>query len=397
MSQPIRVLELINGYAVEGPLGGAERFVIEMSTRLDQSLVQPQVFGLWDWQSPHQQRWRQLLLDVNIPAYEGPQKDESAPYRNFMDALRLIPRMVQGPIDIIHSHSEFGDVAALLLKGTLGAKAVMRTVHNEIEWPKRPERRLLLSNVLYPLFYHVELTVSKQAAQNLARRPLARLLGKRATVAYNALNFDRFAQRSEDEEIWLQSTRQKLGIPLYAPVVGSVGRLAPQKGFTYLLTAARAVLAQRPEIHFIIAGSGHLQDELREQAIRLGIDSQIHFLGAQPDIEKIFRLMNLFVSSSLWEGLPTTILEALAAGIPVVATQVSGTVEMVEHEQTGLLVAPGDPLGLAEAILHALAKPELMKEMAARGRDSVHRRFDIQTVAEQHLSLYTRLAKGEPI
>ena len=145
MNRPIRVLELVNGYAVEGPLGGAERFAIEMTTLLDRSVVQPQVFGLWDWGGSHQENWRQVLMQAGIPAHEGPPKDDHAPYMNFLAALQAIRQATPGPVDIIHSHSEFGDVAALLLKRSLRARAAVRTVHLGREWSKRPLRRLLFS------------------------------------------------------------------------------------------------------------------------------------------------------------------------------------------------------------------------------------------------------------
>ena len=102
--------------------------------------------------------------------------------------------------------------------------------------------------------------------------------------------------------------------------------------------------------------------------------------------------MDLFVSSSLWEGLPTVLLEAMAAGVPVIATRVSGTIELVENGITGVLVAPGDPQQLATAILAALVQPASGQAMAARAREFVFARFDIAAVARQHEAIYQELA-----
>ena len=211
---------------------------------------------------------------------------------------------------------------------------------------------------------------------------------------YNALNFTRFEQAGARrlDAAAQAGKRQQLGIPASALVVGAVGRLAPQKGYADLLTAAQIVLAQQPRAHFMIAGSGDLDRELQQQAADLGIAGNVHLLGARSDIEALFATMDLFVSSSLWEGLPTTILEAMAAGVPVVATRVSGTVELVEPGQTGLLAEPRDAPGLAAAILAALATPHEMALMATRAGAAVRSRFDIRSVVQQHMALYARLA-----
>ena len=134
----IRVLEIINGFAVEGPLGGVERFGIELAQALDPARIDPVVCGLWQWGTPYEARWIAQLRSQEIVAFAATPKRDDSPYRNFLAALRQTSAQIEQPVDIIHSHSEFGDVAALLLRRRLGARAVVRTVHNEREWPKRP-------------------------------------------------------------------------------------------------------------------------------------------------------------------------------------------------------------------------------------------------------------------
>jgi glycosyltransferase involved in cell wall biosynthesis len=388
MMRPLRVLQIVNSIAIGGPVGGAERFGVALARALDRTQIQPLVAALWNWEPGLEASWQRLLAGEGIPAVVGPAKDDRQPLRNFIDAIRTLLRAVPAPVDIIHSQCDFGDIAALLLRRRLGARYVVRTAHNEREWAKRPWRRIIFTNGVYPLSYAAELGVSQQVVDNLDRRPLARLLRRRGIVAHNALDFGRF---THTEDLDRSVSRRSLEVPLDACVVGTVGRLVPQKGLHVLLLAAKAVLTHRPDICFLIVGGGELADSLREEAQQLGISDRVRFTGVRQNVEEILAALDLFVSSSLWEGLPTAILEAMAAQVPVIATRVSGTVELVQDGVTGVLVEPGDPMQLAEAILAQAASPESSQLMATRARAFVLAHFDIKVVARQHEAIYRQL------
>jgi glycosyltransferase involved in cell wall biosynthesis len=388
MTSPLRVLQIVNSVALGGPVGGAERLGVTLARALDRTQVQPMLAALWNWAPALEALWQQRLADEGIPTFVGPAKDDQAPLRNFMDAVTALARAVPGPVDIIHSQCDFGDVAAVLLRSRLGAKRIVRTAHNEREWPKRPLRRLLLVNGLYPLAFDAELGVSQRTVAVLDRRPLARLLGRRGIVAHNALDLSRF----DGPRPSAKAARQRLNLPAgCGPVIGTVGRLARQKGYGVFLAAVPHVLGQYPNACFVIVGGGELADALAVQARDLGIAEHVVFTGVRDDVEAILPGFDLFISASLWEGLPTVLLEAMASGIPVVATRVSGTVELVEDGITGALVAPGDPVQLAEAILTCTARPEVGQAMAIRAREFVLAQFDIRSVARQHETIYRRL------
>jgi glycosyltransferase involved in cell wall biosynthesis len=388
MTSPLRVLQIVNSVALGGPVGGAERLGVTLARAFDRTQVQPMLAALWNWEPTLEALWQRRLTEEGIPTFIGPRKDDRAPLRNFTDAVRTLARAVPGPVDIIHSQCDFGDVAAVLLQNCLGAKRIVRTAHNEREWPKRPLRRVLLVNGLYPLAFDAELGVSRRAVEVLDRRPLARLLGRRSIVAHNALDLGRFA----GPRVTVEAARKRLGLPARCgPVIGSVGRLTRQKGYDVLLAAAPRVFDRLPDACFVIVGGGELAETLAAQARGLGIAERVYFTGVRDDIETILPGFDLFVSPSLWEGLPTVILEAMAAGAPVAATRVSGTVELVQAGVTGVLVAPGDPIQLAEAILTSVARPEAGQVMAARAREYVSAHFDIRAVAQQHEALYRRL------
>lgn len=387
-SRPLRVLQIIAGLAIEGPLGGIERFCVDLVQTLDPGKITPLVCGLWDYNTPFEQPWRARLSEKNIDAFLAVPKDDRSPYSNFIQALSTIRAKVQSPVDIIHSHSEFGDVAALLLRRNLGASAIVRTVHNGGgEWQRSMLRRIILTNGLYPFLFDVELGVAPHIVERLDNRPLARILHRRATVAYNALDISRFVTTHESSE----TTRRALGIPMNAQVVGSVGRLVPGKGIEVLLQAATRILRRRPDTYFLIVGEGNLRKSLQAQAHQLEIAENVIFTGARSEIEVIYGAMDVFVSPSLWEGLPTVILEAMAAGIPVVAARNPGSESLVKHKQTGFLVEPRQPDQLSNAVLYVLDTPSHHEDMLHRARQHVLHNFAIGPIARQHEEIYQQL------
>ncbi|MCB0188482.1 MAG: glycosyltransferase, partial [Caldilineaceae bacterium] len=360
--KPIHVLQLLSGLAVEGPLGGVARFGIELSHHLNPDLVRVTLCGLWDYHTGYEARWQQELTAQGIPTVIAAPWNETSPYRSCVTALTGARSQLNGPFDLIHSHGEFADLAAIALRRRYGAQALVRTVHNEREWSKRPLFGAFFTNLLYPFAFRRELGVAQTVVDNLNRRPLARLTNHHAQVAYNALNVQRFAAQPANVE------RSAINIPRDAYVVGSVGRLRPQKGYHIWLAAAAQARAAVPNVHFVLIGEGELRPQLEAQARELGIDDVVTFLGPRHDVEALYPLMDLFVSSSLWEGLPTVILEAMAARRPVVGTAVAGTRELVVDGQTGRLVPPDDPQALAMAIVESYRNPVAAAQMAAQAQ-----------------------------
>ena len=392
MINRIRVLEIISGFAVEGPLGGIERFGIELCRALGRTQLEPIACGLWSYGTPLERRWVNQLTGEGIEAFIAAMWAEDAPYRSFWQALRGIRIALAGQrVDIIHSHCQFGDVAALLLKRALGAQVVMRTVHNEREWPKRPLRRLVLTDWLYPLAFDAEIGVSQGVVDNLNQRPGARLWRRQAHRIYNSLNLQRFRNVQVNRAV----KKLEMGLPEDAPVIGSIGRLVRQKGYSILLEAARLVLEDCPQVRFVIVGGGPLMEPLKAQARELGLEGQVIFTGPREDVEELLVIMDLFVSSSLWEGLPTVLLESMAAGVPMVATNVSGSREIIRHGLTGLLVPPDNPVLLSEAIMSMVTEWQRAAVMAERARSEVRSRFSIEIAAELHAELYIQLLEGK--
>jgi len=172
--------------------------------------------------------------------------------------------------------------------------------------------------------------------------------------------------------------RRGLGLKREALVVGAVGRLTKQKGYAILLDAAALVLKKLPQTRFLIIGSGELQGELKRHAQSLGINTKVIFTGARKDIEELIAVMDVFVSSSLWEGLSTAVLESMAVKVPVVATRVSGSSELIQHGRTGLLVPPGDPKSLADGIMLLLTNRQKAISMSIEAYRRLKENFSIE-------------------
>jgi glycosyltransferase involved in cell wall biosynthesis len=245
----------------------------------------------------------------------------------------------------------------------------VRTVHIEKRWVRSPWARIPFDEILFPLFFRRETAVSRAVEHQLDSRLLARLLKRKAVLAYNGIDerlFSILYRRKEDYFIQTP-TGQRLplpsGLPAERPLLGVIGRLSQQKGHAVLIEAMQEVVRQR-QAHLIVIGTGELEGVIRSQVQELGLENCIHFLGSRKDVLDILPHLDLLVSSSLWEGFPTVLLEGMALGVPVVATDVSGSRELVVEGETGMLAPPGSHTLLAEAILVMLDHREAARRMA---------------------------------
>lgn len=382
----IRVALLVSNLAVAGPGAGIANFADELCRAINPDQFAVRLYALWSIDPRAEEPVIQRLRQAGVESFAAAPWDEMHPYRSFWHAVsRLKTVFAHAPVDVMHSQHEFADMAVLWLRRATQAKATLRTVHNE-EWKIRPLRRLLLTNGLYPLAFRLEAGVSRAIVERLDRRPAARFLRRRAVVLHPAVNLERFRRGAIDQ----QAARRGLGIPADAPLVGTVGRLTEQKGFGYFLEAAALVRQQMPRTRFLLIGSGEQEAALRAQAAQLGLDDCLQFMGARPDVEQLLGMFDLFVSSSLWEGLPAVILESMATGIPVVATDIPGTREVLTSGENGRLVPPKDARSLAGAVVELMRDDLQRQQLVAQAFQAVER-FSFHAAAAQHERLYQDL------
>jgi glycosyltransferase involved in cell wall biosynthesis len=186
------------------------------------------------------------------------------------------------------------------------------------------------------------------------------------------------------EELWL---------PHEAPIVGNVAALVPHKGQRYLLEAAPLVLRRVPDARFVIAGDGELRLPLERQIKEHRLEKHVFLLGFRPDVLSLHKAFDLFVMSSTTEGLGTSLLDAMACGKPIVGTRAGGIPEVVEHGVTGLLVAPRDPGGLADAIVEVLKDAAKRAAFGGAALARVKERFSAERMVQGTLAVYQRVAQ----
>ncbi len=206
----------------------------------------------------------------------------------------------------------------------------------------------------------------------------------RVRLIWNGAPLDEFAPVPRERAL---AVRRALGISDDALVVGAVGRLSDQKGHRYLVDAAARILDERPEVRFLVAGDGDRMDSLKTQARDLGIAEQVVFAGHRTDIPDVLGAIDVLAISSLYEGTPLALFEAMAAGKAIISTAVDGCREVLSDGETGLLVPPGDAAALAEGLLKALRAPSLRASLSGKAR-AASRRYDVRACVEQMEALY---------
>jgi glycosyltransferase involved in cell wall biosynthesis len=187
------------------------------------------------------------------------------------------------------------------------------------------------------------------------------------------------------------AVRRELGIAEDALLIGSIGLLWYIKGYDYLLRAMPAIIKRAPEAQLALVGSGQDESKLRQLAEDLAIASKVHFLGWREDIPRLLSALDVYVQPSLSEGLPMSILEAAATGLPIVATNVGGIPEIITDGRYGMLVAPGDEAALAEAVGDLLADTASRETFGAQVRKHVMQHFSADSMAAAYADVYRSL------
>jgi glycosyltransferase involved in cell wall biosynthesis len=204
-------------------------------------------------------------------------------------------------------------------------------------------------------------------------------------VIYNAVDFS-MAQASLPRG----QMRTAIGVPPDAPLAGIIARLTEQKGHRFLFRAL-AGDARLANVHLLIVGDGELRDALTTDAGALGLASRVHFVGARRDLGDLLGMIDVFVMPSLWEGLPLSLVLAMGAGLPAVATAVAGIPEVVEDGRTGLLVPPANPAALADALARFFDDAGLRRRIGAAARASVLPRFGVEKYIASVVGVYEQL------
>jgi len=346
--RPLKVLWVIKGLGA----GGAEQLLVQHARYRDASLVAPSVAYLLP---------QKTTLAASLERL-GCSPVVCLSARSSWDPL-WIPRLRKvirdGQFDIVHIHSPLVAIGARLAVRSLPRRSRPRIVVTEHNvWSSHA-----------PLTRFADGLTAGRAETHLAvsgavRDSLPGSIRERARVIRYGV--DAAELRTETQH--RAEERGRLGIADDEVVVGTVANLRATKGYPDLLVAAQEVVRRTGAVRFVAAGRGPLEDDLRAQKDRLGLGDRFTFLGYRADAVRVMAAFDIFCLASHYEGLPIALMEALALGLPVVATDVGGVAELVTNGQEGVLVAPAQPAQLAEALVSLALDPARRAAMAEQAR-----------------------------
>jgi glycosyltransferase involved in cell wall biosynthesis len=289
---------------------------------------------------------------------------------------------------IVHTHSSKAGIVGRWAAWLAGARLIAHSIHgfgfNDFQ---RPAKRALFVT-LERATAAISRAFTADSQANIDKgESLSLFNGKPAIVARCAIPVPFFAHDPGG------LGKEDIGVPSDAPLVAMISCLKPQKAPVDFVRVAARVLESVPDAHFVQAGDGELRGEVLAEAERLGISGRFHLLGWRRDVREIIHLSDVIVLTSLWEGLPRVIPQAMAAGKPVVATAVDGTPEAVRDGVNGFLATPHDIGRMSDKVVLLLKDEAMRREMGERGRETAEE-FDERRMLRQITDLYDGLLKG---
>ncbi len=285
--------------------------------------------------------------------------------------FRLAKLFRRWGVDVVHTHNNAPFLYAAPAARLAGVPCVVHTRHGR---SFGASRRQTGATRLASLFVDRVVCVSEDSARLSAEEGIPR---RKVRRLWNGIDLARFAYLGPQEG---------------GPVV-MVARLSPEKDAATLVRAAALAVRAEPSFRLEIAGDGACLPSLRALTTELGLDAHVRFHGAVRDVPALLARASAFVLPSISEGVSLTLLEAMARGLPVVATRVGGTPEVVLHEQTGLLVPPGDPAALAERLVSLLRDPARGRQLGLAGRRRVEESFSVTAMLRQYEELYHQVLR----
>lgn len=369
----LRVCHVINSLTH----GGAEHLLVDLAEAMDDTALTVVYFGGDDDLAPR-------LRDAGVTVRRLDERARFDP----VAAARLWRFIRSNAFDIVHAHLPYAQTVSRITAHLAGDQRVVSTQHN------------------VPSNYHPVVRATERATRKLDDTTVAVSQGvERAFTGrahppgefgdqwctiHNGIDAEGFHRRVTAADG--MAIRSELGIPADVPLHLTVGRYVPDKSQATLIEGFERTT--QPESELVIVGHGPLEAELRETATRSGVADRVHVTGRVPEVEPYYAAADLFLSASRVEGLPVTVLEAMAAELPVVASDIPGTREVVVSGETGLLYPQGSSAGLAAA-LDRLASPERRERWGMNGYVRVAEAFDVRTMSASYRQLYKSLLQRE--
>jgi L-malate glycosyltransferase len=366
MIQPYRVLHLIKGLG----RGGAERLLADGARVVNRTKFAYQYAYFLPWKNA-------FVAELEASGAEV----TCFPRRNsgtiILSAFTIARFCKQRRIDLMHCHLPVAGIVGRLA-GRIAGIPVVYTEHNLMQ-RYHPWTRMM--NIRTWDWQKAVIAVSHGVADSIQshlKSPVP------VRVIQNGVPVQSLIRSTEDR----LEIRQQLGIPPDAPVIGTVAVFRIQKNLPDWIRAARMIKNSNPDCHFLLVGDGPLRKEVEREIHSAGLSDAVHLTGLQENVTPYYSAMDIFMSSSIFEGLPIALLEAMAMNLPVVATTVGGVPEIIDNELTGILVEPENPELLAAKATSLLNNEPLRNGIGSAARLVIESRFNISKMTAQLEMLY---------
>lgn len=289
--------------------------------------------------------------------------------RNLPGAVRTLARRVkEAPNPILHSHDTRSDLVSLIVSRLTGAPLII----SNHAWHPAEFKRKVLEAIRVRLMHAADLIIS--VSENTHQETLERgLPADKCMAMYSGIDLEPYAHAPPS-----QQARELLGVSEEHFVVGNIARLWPEKEQASLIEAAGLLVERYPQVRFVIVGDGPLKDDLERQIRRAGLEKFVLMPGYREDFVAVLAALDAFAFPSSAEGTPMVIYSAMAMGVPIVASPVSGVGEIVEDGRSGLFIPPADAAAMAAAIEKLLEDPSLGERLGAAAKQSCHDNYSAQ-------------------
>lgn len=374
-TEKLRVLQVVDGFR----LGGAETKLLELIKKLDRSRFAPAVANVGPG-GPLESAFKEL--DCPVHDFRRRHRFDLHPFRQLYRLIR------QQRIQVVQTTLFWADFAGTLTAHLAKAPVILswETVSHEgnqfhHKWHQRAGYRFAMR------FASGVVAVSNEIKTSLMQR--RNLPAAKVHVIPYGVDLQRFSANGA-----MDTARHELQLDPQQVVIGVVARLEKVKGHEYFIAALRKVVDRYPNAVAVLIGDGEQRPHLEALMAQHSLQAHLRFLGFRNDVQHLLRAIDLLVLPSISEGLPNVILEAMACGKPVVASNVGGIPEAVRPGQNGLLVAPRDVDGLAQAMEQLVALPEKRRELGQQGRRIVEQEFSLQSQVSRFEQLYESLYRA---
>ena len=350
--------------------GGMQRVVVDLCLNIDPSRFKMHVCCLGDL-GPNTEE----LEHKGIPIFLVKKR----PGLDYLLPFKLRKLFLRRKIQIVHTHGInpffYGTIGAILAK----VPVKIQTDHARGAFPVA--RKEMISEMVLSWFVNRIVAVSEGVKSDLVKYEHISL--EKIQVIYNGIDESKFRVKIDKKK-----KREEFSIRVYDKVIGVGVRLSEQKGIKYLIEAVSLTAKPFPSIKLLIIGDGECRTGLEKLASDCGIPDKVIFTGFRSDIPELLQIIDVYALPSLWEGHPLVLLEAMAAGKPIVATDIPGNRETVSNGHTGLLVPPKDSSALADALRTLLKNEKLRNDIGINGYEKFKERFVVGRIVEEYQELY---------